>query len=398
MSLQDLLSISENSFKKKNKEVDLKFNLAKDEKPTTGMIVDNPLLEFLLDRRYLAYGRFYLVYGKKGSAKTSFFYDFAKLFQKNKGDVIWLETENAADIDYAAKQGVDLSKLALIHPQSLEQSLNLSEDFIRNMPKAYPDGNTPVLICLDSIAGAALEYEIDPKHSISDTMPGTHARLLSRWYREMEGPLANEKCIFLALNQQKEKIGAFGFGSDADGPESLIGGNAPLFSSTYQFKFAQKGQILQADEYGMERKVGSEHIITCKRNKLGREGNAQQILIDLKINGGIDWNGSLARFIGKNYTSIIEKKGAWYRWKTPDTAITLDGQTGVINTEQSYNEENMGKIIAASPQAKELIRKVFGIPDLPPDSVIQEIEEERLTKRKKRKTLTDEDNGPKREP
>jgi recombination protein RecA len=330
------------------------------------------------------------VFGKKSSSKTSFFLDLVKLFQSNKGDAIWIETENAADLEYAAKQGVDLSRLGFVHTKTLEQGLNLAEDLIRSMPKAYPDGETPLLIGLDSIAGSPLEYEVDNKHSIQDTMPGTHARLLSRWYREMEGPLANEKCIFVAMNQQKEKIGGYGFSGDGDGPESLIGGNAPLFSSMYQFKFQYKAAILAADEHSVKRKIGSTHVITCKRNKLGREGNTQQIDVDLYINGGIDWWASLTRHVGENYKGIIDKAGAWYTWLMPETPIELEGQQGFINTEQSYNEENMGKILKASPHAREIIRKAFGIPDLPPESVIKEIESERLKKRKKKPLGTEE--------
>ncbi len=392
MSLQSLLDITAKKFQKKNKESDLAFNLAKDEKPPNGLVLDNPLFEYIFDRRAMPFGRFYLVYGKKGSSKTSLFYEMAKIFQANQGDVIWLETENAADLKYAASQGVDLSRLAILHPKSLEEALNLAEDFIRNMPAAYPDGNTPVLICLDSIAGSATEYELDQKHNITDMMPGMHARLLSRWYREMEGPLANEKCIFLALNQQKASFGqgaGMSFGDEA--PESLMGGNAPLFSSTCQFKISRTKDLTAENEYGADRKIGSRHKMVCKRNKLGREGNSQWIEFDLYIKDGIDWWGPLVRTLAEHYTPIVGKEGAgWYRWKPENTECTVDGQTGIIDVEQNYREKDLGNLIRHSTQAKEIIRKAFEIPELPSDTILQEVEKERLTKRKRKKTLADE--------
>ena len=394
MALQDLIALTKKRFEKKKPDADLEFALASEAKPVTGLTVGNPLLEFILDRRFLPYGRFYLAYGKKGSSKTSLFYELAKTFQKNGGDVIWLETENAADLEYAAKQGVDLERMVVMHPNSLEEALLLAEEFIRNMPKAYPDGNTPVLICLDSIAGSATEYELDQSHTIQDTMPGTHARLLSRWYREMEKPLANEKCVFLVLNQLKVKIGAMGYGEDAQ--DSMIGGEAPLFSSTYQWKMKKKEELVAEDVNGAKRKVGSRHIIQCKRNKLGREGKGQEIEVDLYIDGGMDWWSPLVRKLGNEYSSLVKKSGAYYYWVPEGTKYvkTENGESveEVIDTEQAFREPELAVILASSPEAQELIRNAFGIPALPSEEEVEEVEKERKQKRSKKKaSLTDED-------
>lgn len=395
MGLRDLIDITQKQFKKKKPDSDMEFNLAIDEKPPTGLIVDNPLLEFVLDRRFLPYGRFYLSYGHKGSAKTSTFYEFAKIFQRNGGDVIWIETEHAADLDYAVKQGVDVNKLVIHHPDSLEEALTLGEMYVRNMTKAYPDGDTPVLICLDSIAGSALEDEIDQSHSITDVTMGKHARLLSKWYREMDKPLSNEKCVFLVLNQLKEKIGAMGYGPDVG--DAMIGGHAPLFHSTYQFKLKKKTELVAKDEHGAERKVGSRHIVECKRNKLGREGKGQFIDVDLYIDGGMNWWSPLVRKLGEEYHLLVGKSGGWYNWKIENTHYEVVNEKGektleVIDTEQPYREDDLAAIIMRSPEAKELIRTAFGIPALPSQEEVQEVEAERKSKRKKKKaSLTDDD-------
>ena len=388
--LSQLLEMTEKQFRKKFKDSQTEFKLAKDEKPVTGLIVDNPYLEYVLDRRFLAYGRFYLVYGDKGSCKTSFFFDLAKTFQRAGGEVVWLETENAADLDYAKKQGVDLDRMVLQHPQSLEEALNMSEMYIRNLSKIDPDGQMPLLICLDSIAGSVTEYEQDTTNNITDTTPGAHARLLSRFYREMEHPLANERCIFLALNQLKDSIGGnVGWGEK---PEAMMGGHAPRFSSTYQLKMAYTGTLKAKNAHGADRKYGSKHKITCKRNKLGREGNMQNIEFDMYINGGIDWYSPLVERLGKEYTDIVSSSGARHTWKIPGVKYTADdGTEQDIPTTESFYAKELGPIIAKSPQAKEIIRKAFEIPDLPTEEEVQEIEKERLVKRRKsKKTLGDE--------
>ena len=383
--IQQLLKATEAQFKKKFKTSDTAFLFADDERPPTGIIVDNPLLEYILDRRFMAWGRFYLTFGKKGSCKTSMFFDLAKLFQRNGGEVVWLETENAADLDYARKQGVDTSRMVLQHPQSLEEALNLAEMYIRNLPKVDPDQTTPLLICLDSIAGSSTEYEQDQGNNMTDQVPGTHARLLSRFYREMEHPLAQEKCIFLALNQLKEKIGGMSFG--AEPPESMMGGNAPLFSSTCQWKMARKGDLKKKNLAGVERKYGSKHILSCKRNKLGREGFGQEIEFDMFINGGVDWFSPLVKMIGEHYTDLISRESAASNtWRVPDcTYLDAEGVPQPIPTDQHYHERDLGAIIARSTDAKELIRKAFEIPDLPDAATIAAVETDMKKKRTSRK-------------
>lgn len=376
-------------FEKKFKESETPFRKASEEKPPTGLIIDNPLLEYVLDRRFLAYGRFYLIFGKKGSCKTSFFYDLCKTFQKQGGKIVWLETENAIDLDYARKQGVNLDEVELIHPQSLEEALNIAEMWIRNLKEVDPKGEMPVLICLDSIAGSVTEYEQDSTNDITNTTPGAHARLLSRFYREMEHPLANERCIFLALNQQKSKIGGVSWAQDSQ--ISLIGGEAPLFSSTYQWKMSKTGEMKQVEPAtGAERKYGSTHEIQCMRNKLGREGPTQKIEFDLYINGGIDWYTPLVRKLGEDYKGMVDyKSAAKCRWKIPGMTYTDDAGTEQpipVGTDDSFmHEKKLGKIIMNSPQAREAIREAFGILPLPTEEEVQEVEKERLSKRKRSK-------------
>jgi RecA/RadA recombinase len=393
MDITKYLSTVEKQFGKKNKESTVEFKYASQEKPPTGLIVDNPQLEYILDRRFMAFGRFYLAYGEKGSSKTSLFYDFAKMFQKNNGLVIWLETENAADKDYAAKQGVDLDKLVLQHPPSLEDALTLAETYIRNLPKEDPEGTTPILICLDSIAGSTTDYELDTSHDIRDMTPGSHARILSRFYREIEHPLSTEKIVFLAINQLKEKIGAFGW--SAESKESMIGGNAPLFSSTYQFKMDKISELMGPDENGVERKVGSVHKIQARRNKLGREGKGQDAEVDLYIEGGMDWYSPLVRRLVKHYPHILERRGGTCVWQTPNVRTTDDdGNEIILSTDQNYRDGEMARMISRSPEMKEVVRNAFKIPVLPTAQEVAEVEAERQTKRKKRaKSLSDEPMG-----
>jgi RecA/RadA recombinase len=386
MDFEGYINSIKKSFGKtfKTEAVNLELNTVDKELPPTGIVLDNPLMEYAFDRRFMAYGRCYLIYGKKGCSKTTLLFDLAKVFQRAGGKFFWIETENAPDFRYMELQGVDPKHVIYHNPKSLEEALTLCKIIIQNYAK-HSDGKTPILIALDSIAGASTDYERD-QDVIGQTKVGEHAKLMSAFYRNIIPYLECENMVFVATNQLKEQIGGMaGFGTEK--PEALIGGEAQRFNSTYQFKVARIKDNLEEDHMGVKRKAGSTHTLTVKRNKLGREGNSQKIEFDIHINGGIDWYSPLVRLLGEHYPALVGKTGGWYTWKTPEVPFTLDiegeQQTLNIDTEKKFREQDLGFVIKNSSEAKEIIRKAFGIPDMPDPQLEMEIEKVNKTRRKR---------------
>lgn len=392
MDLEGYLSSIKKSFGKtfKAEAVNLELNTVDRELPPTGIVVDNPMLEYVLDRRFLAYGRCYLVYGKKGCSKTTLLFDLAKIFQKAGGKMFWIETENAPDFRYMELQGVDPKGVIYHNPKSLEEALTLCKITIENYSK-YTDGKTPMLVALDSIAGASTDYERD-QDVIGQTKVGEHAKLMSAFYRNIIPYLECENMIFVATNQLKEQIGGMtGFGQEK--PEALIGGEAQRFNSTYQLKVARIKDNLTEDHMGVQRKSGSTHTIVAKRNKLGREGNSQKAEFDIHINGGIDWFSSLVRRFGAEYPGIVGKTGGWYTWRgeDADAILNVEGREEVVklsrDSDKKFRETELAYLIQNSAQAKEIARHAFGIPDMPTQELERVIQEANKTKRKRRSEL-----------
>jgi len=380
------------AYKSDEVAANLELNSVDKELPPTGIILDNPLLEYAFDRRFMAYGRCYLIYGKKGCSKTTLLFEFAKIFQKAGGKMFWIETENAPDFNYMELQGVDPADVIYHNPRTLEEALTLIKTIIENISKFDPESKTPIMIALDSVAGAASEYERD-QDVIGQTKVGEHAKLMSGFYRHIVPYLEPEKAILVVTNQLKEQIGAMSFGTEK--PEALIGGEAQRFNSTYQFKVARISDNLQQDHMGVKRKCGSTHSLTVKRNKLGREGNSQKIEFDIYINGGIDWYTPLVKRLGDEYTSIVGKTGGWYTWKTPGIKTTIVNEAGEtveeeISTDKKYRDSELGLLISGSPEAKEICRKAFGIPDMPSEEIAQAIEVKNKSRRKKRGKNSDD--------
>ena len=393
MDLDGYLNSIKKSFGKtfKAEAPNLELNTVDKELPPTGIVLDNPLLEYAFDRRFMAYGRCYLLYGKKGCSKTTMLFDLAKLFQKNGGKMFWIETENAPDFRYMELQGVDPNGVIYHNPKSLEEALTLCKIIIESYHK-HSDGTTPMLVALDSIAGASTDYERD-QEVIGQTKVGEHAKLMSAFYRNIIPYLECENMVFVATNQLKEQIGGMtGFG--AEKPEALIGGEAQRFNSTYQFKVARIADNLEEDHMGVKRKAGSTHSLTVKRNKLGREGNSQKIEFDIHIKGGIDWWSPLVRKLGAEYPSLVSKTGGWYTWRRPDTpfVLNIDGseQINTIDVTKKYREQDLGYVLMHSPEGKEIVREAFGIPDMPSAAIEEEIAKVNKTKRKRASELETE--------
>jgi hypothetical protein len=245
------------------------------------------------------------------------------------------------------------------------------------------------LLALDSLAGGATDYERD-QDVIGQSKPGEHAKLMAAFYRQIIPYLECENMVFVATNQLREQIGGMqGFGTEK--PEALLGGEAQRFNSTYQLKVARIRDNLSEEHMGVKRKSGSTHTLTVKRNKLGREGNSQKVEFDVHINGGIDWYSPLVRMLGEDYPPLVGKTGGWYTWRVPNIEYTLDVEgeqiRGVIDTEKKFREQDLALLLRNSPQAREEIRKAFGIPDMPAPEVEKEIAELNKTRRKKKSEL-----------
>jgi hypothetical protein len=69
--------------------------------------------------------------------------------------------------------------------------------------------------------------------------------------------------------------------------------------------------------------------------------------------------------------------------------LNIDGQetSGIIDVNKKFREQDLALLLANSEQAMEETRQAFGIPDMPPPEVEEEIAETNKTKRKKKSEL-----------
>jgi recombination protein RecA len=142
-------------------------------------------------------GRITEVYGPEGVGKTTIALSVLAQAQRAGGMGVFIDTEHALDLAWAATAGVDTQRLLLCQPTSGEQALQVANVLIGS-------GEMTVVV-IDSIAGLVPEVELAGQ--IGQQHPGAQANLLSQALRQLAGPIHRANTAVVATNQLRQRAG-----------------------------------------------------------------------------------------------------------------------------------------------------------------------------------------------
>jgi recombination protein RecA len=145
-------------------------------------------------------GRITEVYGPEGVGKTTLALSVLAQAQRAGGTGVFIDTEHALDLGWAATAGVDTHRLLLCRPASGEQALQVASLLIAS-------GEVAVVV-IDSVAGLVPQAELAGQ--IGDQHPGAQANLLSQALRRLAGPIARAQVAVVATNQLRQRAGTPG--------------------------------------------------------------------------------------------------------------------------------------------------------------------------------------------
>jgi recombination protein RecA len=162
-------------------------------------------------------GRFSVIWGSKGSAKTTNCYDLVANAQKMGKTCLWIDFERSFDPIWAASQGVVVEELVVAPAfENAEQAM----DMIIKLTKSKAID----LIIIDSIQGLSPVGEQETKKgvekSLADDTMALLARKLSQFFRVSAGTVAESDCTVVLIGQTRMDLGGF------ITLEKLSGGNA----------------------------------------------------------------------------------------------------------------------------------------------------------------------------
>jgi recombination protein RecA len=244
--------------------------------------------EYQLGIGGIARGSIVEIFGPESSGKTTLTLRIIAEAQKLGDLAAFVDAEHALDIEWAAKNGVDVSELAINQPDSGEQGLEIVIRLV--------DSGAYGIIVVDSVAALVPQAELDGE--MGDSHMGLQARMMSQACRKLAGRVKKTNTVVIFINQIREKIGVM-FGS----PETTTGGRALKFYASVRLDVRRIGVIKEGDAI-----VGSRTKIKVVKNK--KAAPFRESEYDLRYDIGFD---ALADFVDyATKLGILEKAGAWY--------------------------------------------------------------------------------------
>ena len=253
-------------------------------------------------------------YGEEHGGKTTTALDIVANYQRSDDtrDVLYIDSENTLDIEWAKKIGVDVDKMYILQPksQSAEEIFQITCDAV--------DTGEVGLWVLDSIGALMSAQELEK--TMEDKTYGGIAKALSLFGKKIVMLMQRHKCTGIGINQIREDL------NSSWGGIATPGGKGWKHLCAVRMQFS-RGKFI--DEKGneltrsAENPVGNIVMMSMTKNKTcpptRRTG-----FYTLNYETGIDYIRDLIEVAIK--FDIIKKSGAWFDIIDPETGEIIVGK------------------------------------------------------------------------
>lgn len=262
-------------------------------------------------------GRIIEVYGPESSGKTTLALSVIAQAQMLGEECAFIDAEHAMDPQYAAKLGVNISKLLISQPGSGEEAMQITDALVR--------GGKVGVIVIDSVAALTPRAEIEGE--IGEIKVGALARLMSQSMRMLTGSVAKSKTIVIFINQIRMTMMTFGGAN----PETTSGGKALKFYASVRLDIRRIASIKKGED-----QVGSRVRIKVTKNKVAAP--FKQTELDVLFNEGISQQGELLA-LGELYGVLTKSGGSVYEFGDNKLGRGYDASRTFLRENPELEEE-----------------------------------------------------------
>lgn len=217
-----------------------------------------PLLDYALGGG-LAAGRVSELYSRiESEGKSTLAIHCAVACQRMGGLPVWIEAENALDKVRAARMGLDLSKMVIHGPESVEEGFDLLRTIAKNIRHDPELKNQWVLGIWDTIAASPVKAEKESGDPYAEGR-SKKPRVIREALRDLTKEFFKSKMHMLFVNQTYVQPTAWGAMFVTEG------GGGIRFHSTYRIEL-HRDDIIQDKEH--HQATGIKVGFTVVKNKL----------------------------------------------------------------------------------------------------------------------------------
>ena len=204
-------------------------------------------------------GRITEIFGPESGGKTTLTLMVIAQAQKAGGVAVFIDAENALDMEYARALGVDTDRLLCSQPNCGEDALEVAQMMIASGAVA--------IVVVDSVAALVPRAELEG--DMGDAQMGLQARLMSQAMRKLNNDVKKTKTALVFINQVRDKLGVM-FGN----PETTTGGRALKFYASLRVDVRRIAQKKKGDEI-----IGNEVKVKIAKNKMSAPFKEEKLLL-----------------------------------------------------------------------------------------------------------------------
>lgn len=247
--------------------------------------------------RGIPVGRISLIKGRESAGKTALATHILAETQRRGGIAVLLDTEYSYDPDRARALGIDLPKLIVGQPDTMEEAWGQMFEMINLIRTTHKD--RLVTIVWDSVASSPPEAEL--KGEVGAATYGLPAKLVSQGMRNAVKRIASQRICLVFVNQIRDNVGV------TFGPSTTMLAEHPLmFHSSVVIDLART-DVLTNEKSKEPYAIKVRAKVT--KNKVAPPFREAEFLIRFDI--GIDRYESLLKAAVK--LGIIQIAGAYYK-------------------------------------------------------------------------------------